>query len=520
MLFPQQFKRFVLPAIAAIFCALLFFASQAYGEEKEQRTSTPIKHVVVIFQENVSFDHYFATYPVALNPAGEPHFHARPGTPTVNGLSGALLTRNPNLVNPFRFSRSQAATCDQDHDYTAEQKAFDGGNMDLFVQTLGTGPGNEGTEICQKADVMGYFDGNTVTAIWNYAQHFAMNDNSFGTTFGPSTPGALNLIAGQTNGATPTDLSGNTIAGSVTGDPRPTMDDCSPGKGGQPNQIIVSGKNIGDLLNVRGVTWGFFQGGFKPTSRNAVNRAICGATHTGSDGIPKGDYIPHHEPFQYFQSTANPHHLPPSSKPNIGKTDQANHQYDLNDFLDALNADNVPEVAFLKARGFEDGHAGYSDPLAEQRFLVDTINRLQQSPEWGDTAVIISYDDSDGWYDHGMSPIVSPSNTAADALNGPGTCGTSAPGSQQGKCGFGPRLPLMIISPFAKANFVDGTLTDQSSILRFIEDNWGTGRIGGGSSDATAGTLLNMFDFSHRRDDLLILDPATGQPAGGDQDDE
>ncbi len=392
--------------------------------------------------------------------------------------------------------------------------------MDLFVQTLGAGPGTDGILTCNKSDVMGYFDGNTVTAIWNYAQHFAMNDNSFGTTFGPSTPGALNLIAGQTNGATPTDLSGNTIGGTVIGDPRPALDDCSPGGGGKPNQIIVSGKNIGDLLNVRGVTWGFFQGGFKPTSRNALNHATCGTSHTGSDGIPKGDYIPHHEPFQYFQSTVNPHHLPPASIANIGKTDQANHQYDLSDFLDALNADNLPEVTFLKARGFEDGHAGYSDPLAEQRFLVDIINRLQQSPEWGDTAVIISYDDSDGWYDQVMSPIVSPSNTAADALNGPGNCGTSAPGSQQGKCGYGPRLPLMIISPFAKANFVDGTLTDQSSILRFIEDNWGTGRIGGGSSDATAGTLLNMFDFSHRRDDLLILDPATGQTTGGDQDAE
>jgi len=115
-----------------------------------------------------------------------------------------------------------------------------------------------------------------------------------------------------------------------------------------------------------------------------------------------------------------------------------------------------------------------------------------------------------------MSPIVSPSNTAADALNGPGKCGNSAASSVQGKCGFGPRLPLLVISPFAKRNFVDSTLTDQSSILRFIEDNWGTGQIGGGSSDGTAGTLMNMFDFSNPQDDLLILDPATGQPVDGE----
>jgi len=128
--------------------------------------------------------------------------------------------------------------------------------------------------------------------------------------------------------------------------------------------------------------------------------------------------------------------------------------------------------------------------------------------------VIILYDDSDGWYDHVMGPIVSPSNTTADALLGPGNCGTPKQGAQNGKCGFGPRQPFLVISPFAKRNFVDNTLTDLSSVTRFIEDNWGLGRIGGGSSDATAGTLLNMFDFS-RLNERLFLDPSTGLPEGG-----
>src|SRR5262249_30280698 len=88
-------------------------------------TATPIKHLVVIFQENVSFDHYFGTYPDALNPPGEPTFNAAPGTPSVNGLSGALVTNNPNLSNPQRLDRDMAITCDQDHGYTAEQDAFD-----------------------------------------------------------------------------------------------------------------------------------------------------------------------------------------------------------------------------------------------------------------------------------------------------------------------------------------------------------------------------------------------------------
>src|SRR5262249_17688098 len=264
-------------------------------------TTTPIKHVVVIFQENVSFDHYFATYPKAANNSpDEPEFHARRSTPSVNGLSGSLLGANPNSHNPFRFDRKHAATCDQDHDYGDEQKAFDSGLMDKFVETLGNGPGTDGTLTCNASDVMGYFDGNTVTALWNYAQHFAMSDNSFGTTFGPSTPGALNLIAGQTNGVNQPDSPGNVVDHSVVGDPRPILDDCSPGGGNQPGQISLTGTNVGDLLNQMNVTWGWFQGGFRPTARSASGQATCGSTHTGSNGKLKGDYIPHHEPFQYF----------------------------------------------------------------------------------------------------------------------------------------------------------------------------------------------------------------------------
>ncbi len=495
-------------SLAALLC-ILGFAGRiaAAADEREHRTATPIKHVVVIFQENVSFDHYFATYPVAQNPSGEPRFVARRGTPTVNGLSGVLLTNNPNLANPFRFDRSHAATCDQDHNYGDEQLAFDSGLMDKFIQTLGNGPGKDGTTICQKSDVMGYFDGNTVTAMWNYAQHFAINENFFGTTFGPSSPGHINLISGQTAGATRVVgfFAGDVSGGSLTGDAQPAFDNCDTRE-----TVAMSGQNIGNLLNAKNITWGWFAGGFRD----------CKAVHNGSDNLPKGDYIPHHAPFQYYQSTSNPAHLPPTSVAMIGRQDQANHLYDIADFWAAFDANHLPEVSFLKAPAFQDGHAGYSDPLAEQQFVVETINRLQASPEWAETAVLITWDDSDGWYDHQMGPIVTPSNTPADGLTGPGNCGTAAPGSQQGKCGFGPRIPLVIISPFAKENFVDNTLTDFSSVLRFIEDNWGTGRIGGGSADAQAGTLMNMFDFRQNDNRKLFLDPLTGKALDRDQDDD
>ncbi len=167
----------------------------------------------------------------------------------------------------------------------------------------------------------------------------------------------------------------------------------------------------------------------------------------------------------------------------------------------------------------QDGHAGYSDPIDEQIFVVGVINALMQGNEWKEAAVIIAWDDSDGWYDHQMGTIVMQSTVSDDQLLGPGNCGSPkandvAGGKQNGRCGFGPRLPLLVVSSWAKKNFIDDTITDQSSILRFIEDNWNLGRIGGGSVDAIAGTLDNMFDFDRDHRDharTRILDPTTGQ---------
>jgi phospholipase C len=466
-------------------------------------TATPIKHLVVIFQENVSFDHYFATYPNAANTDGAT-FWAKPGTPTVNGLNESLLPpNNPNSVQPFRLSHDQAETCDQDHRYNDEQAAFDSGLMDKFVETVGVGAGTCVDYGYGKGLVMGYYDGNTVTALWNYAQNFAMSDNSYDTGFGPSTPGALNLISGQTHGFATTS-SAVTANNTVVGDPQPTGDACS--NRDNTTSIDPNNKNVGDLLNAKGITWGWFEGGF----------ADCNASHTNVGNQTSKDYIPHHQPFQYFASTANLQHLPPSSVFKIGKTDQANHQYDLTDFWDAVDAHHMPAVSFLKAAAYQDGHAGYSDPLDEQKFIVDTINRLEKTEYWDDTAVIIAYDDSDGWYDHQMSPIVNQSNDSAfDALLGT-NCGTNPnmiAGGYQDRCGYGPRQPLLVVSPFAKQNFVDHTVTDQTSILRFIEDNWKLGRIGNASMDEKAGTLLNMFDFGNGpKAPRLFLDPTTGKP--------
>jgi phospholipase C len=484
-------------------------------------TTTPIKHLVVIYDENVSYDHYFGTYPKAANTGGT-RFTAASGTPSNNNLvTSGKLTHNPNLYPPKRLAPSQALTCDQDHLYTPEQRAEDGGRMDLFVQnTTGSACGGSPAGL-----VMDYFDGNTVTGLWNYAQQYAMSDNSWDAVFGPSSPGAVNLVAGQTHGfaavnpATLQPVAANSIirtdshgVGTMIGDLDPAYDDCSDANRTNSNPVDLStGSNIGELLNAKGVTWGWFQGGFRPTAHSGT-RAICGSSHVNIGGARVGDYIPHHDPFQYYKATANPHHLTATSVAMIGHSDRANHQYDLRDFTAALDAGNLPAVSFLKASGYQDGHAGFSDPIDEQHFLVNEINALQRSKFWASTAVVIAYDDSDGWYDHVASPNVNASASASDALSGTGKCGTvKDPTAENARCGYGPRQPLLVVSPYARQNYVDHALTDQSSILRFIEDNWGLGRIGGGSMDAKAGSIQGMFDFtSGAKAPKVFLDPSSG----------
>jgi phospholipase C len=605
----------LLLAAAAITAAALAATAQtahssgSTGRDIPGGTTTPIKHVVIIFQENVSFDHYFGTYPHAANTDGQP-FHGAGGA-TVNGLydspglngQGTLLTNNPNTdsgghqVNPRRLDPTNIndiLQCDQDHNYNDEQKAFDDGKMDKFVTTVGNGNGTSKSptgQLCQKSDVMNYYDGNTVTGMWNYAKNFAMSDNFFASTFGPSAPGAINLISGNTgnvglmingaatNGDTVSDGQGGT---SLIEDAQPYYDDCST-----RDAVSLNGTNIGDELNNAGVSWGWFQGGFRPTTTfaqatggtqptstftpdqfkgkfataPASDQGLCNAVHPvgvavgGIGGTVAGpnnygnkdDYIAHHEPFQYYATTANPHHLAPASLSAIGtdtqsfvngvpQFDKANHQYDTSDF-DALVAaiehgflspDHLPAVSFLKAPGYEDGHAAYSDPYDEQQFVTSEINALERTPDWSSTAVIVTYDDSDGYYDHVYSGIHNASNTAnvavppgpQDFLTGTGLCGDIGANpplaGESGRCGFGPRLPFLVISPWAKHGDIDHTLTDFGSIDKFIENNWGLPRIAG-SFDANAGSINSMFNFGDNEDGVrkLFLDPVTGQPIQG-----
>jgi phospholipase C len=565
----------------------------AHGDHS---TTTPIQHLVVIFDENVSFDHYFGTYPYAANLPGETPFHARPGTPTVNGLydaigpagpTGPLLTSNPNGANPLRIPPTDPETCDQDHGYTDEQSAADHGAEDAYPASVGhnlslaqciAGLTDNGSPEPVPAGgnsspaVLDYYDGNTVTALWNYAQHFAMSDNTYGTTYGPSTPGALNVTSAQTYGAicgpssatindpactappglnTSDPLSSNittsasgptSVADQPPAGPGTTYSDADPifdictyapsangGDGRAPSSTIeMGGNNIGEELTTSGLTWGWFQGGFDdgyvPGQGTPPTTAqICSETHKDVGGSTVVDYNPHHEPFEYYASTANPMHLPPTSVRMIGRTDQANHQYDIADFWAAADNGDLPDVSYLKAPDYQDGHAGYSDPTDEQNWLVSTVNHLESLRTWKSTAIVITYDDSDGWYDHALAPLLTQSQTSLDTLTAPGQCGASSSqvpqnGSgqaEQGRCGLGPRLPFLVVSPWARSNYVGSTLLDQSSVVRFIEQNWNLPALGNGAADTAAGSMNLLFDFGGHPQRPLFLRPSTGTARRG-----
>src|SRR5215831_15921186 len=307
--------RLILGCLATVF-AVATVGALADDRDNDRddhhgRTATPIKHLVVIFQENVSYDHYFGTYPNAMNLSGETPFRAKRSTPKNNNLvtpldvnnhfgplTGVdLLNNNPNknnaangagAVNPFRLSPAQALTADQGHNESPEESAYHNGQMDLFPKFIGTAgppPAGPPAAVATTGLTMGYYDGNTVTALWNYAQHFALNDNNYTTQFGPSTPGAINLISGQTNGFAATlnvlgptnnllhstheafgDAAHTPSNLTEIGDGDPLLDVCS-----NPaiDQVTMAGRNIGDLLNARGITWGWFEGGFDLTIVNA-----------------------------------------------------------------------------------------------------------------------------------------------------------------------------------------------------------------------------------------------------------
>ena len=170
------------------------------------------------------------------------------------------------------------------------------------------------------------------------------------------------------------------VNGTLIGDIDPKFDDCSRNSKLYNVTVAMQGKNIGDLMNAKGVTWGWFSGGFRLLSKTGNATLDCNSrqSHTSTSEIPNKDYYPDVEPFQYYNSTANPHHLPPTSVEMVGHTESSQSSVpNLTHFWNASEAGNMPSVSFIKAPTYQDGHPQISDPLEEQTFLVNTVNRLE-----------------------------------------------------------------------------------------------------------------------------------------------
>src|ERR1700676_2330960 len=314
----QNVRRILFASAASlVLCSSVGHADDGDRGNHREDTRTPIKHVVVIIPENRTFDNYFGTYPHAANIPREqswlgvpaPKFVARPGTPAIDGLTPALLQNNPNRstfagpANPTRLGPADAYTCDMAHNYEPEQQAYDGGRVDKFPQTAsGSGQGCA----ADGSTIMNYYDGNTVQALWNYAQHYSMSDNSFSTNYGPTMPGHMNLVSGNTHGLvlrnapTTNGVYVNPVDGSMTLTEINVpgyLDDCGSDAGGTKKGLTLemTGKNVGDLLNEKKVTWGYFQGGFRTTtpatfdaSGNMVSPAVCGSKHVAHQVVING----------------------------------------------------------------------------------------------------------------------------------------------------------------------------------------------------------------------------------------
>ena len=312
--------------LAAVVGAALISSGKAVQADDD--TATPIKHLVVIFQENVSFDHYFATYPQAANTAGEPSFHRQPGTPSVNGLGAPCFDQQPQLRPAVPLGPDpRRHTCDQDHSYKDEQQAFDDGLMDRVRRDRRPrcrrlrrlrprqGPGH------------GLLRRQHVTALWNYAQHFAMSDNSFSTPSGPPRRGAINLVSRPDPRRSISDDSTAVLEPTDPDYPdrRPPRDDDR-----RPAADLRRLQQLGRSWPSRAATRTSATCSTPRASPGAGSRAASADRHRRRPRGLRRQHTEHRRRQRSpttsrttsrsstTQSTANPHHLPPTSVAEIG----------------------------------------------------------------------------------------------------------------------------------------------------------------------------------------------------------
>jgi phospholipase C len=419
-----------------------------------------IDHILVVYMENRSFDNLYGLFPGAngLAQAGETATQVdKDGKPYQTLPAVIDTTKKPPAADerfpaglpnqPFDIAKYVALdekTGDLVHRFYQEQQQIDGGKMDKFAAFSDAG-----------GLVMGYYDASK-TELWGYAQKYVLADNFFHAAFGgsflnhiymvcvcapkyPNAPADMvaqldaNGMLAKDGAITPDGYAVNTIQTSY----QPHSAKITDAAKLLPPQ---EGVTIGDRLSDKGVSWAWYSGGW--------NDALAGK--------PDALFQFHHQPFAYFKQFGD------------GTAARKEHLKDETDMLAAIAAGNLPAVSFWKPIGAENEHPGYANVSSGDHKVATVLKSIEQSPLWASTAVIITYDENGGSWDHVAPPKID---------------------------GWGPgsRVPALIISPFAKKGFVDHTQYDTSSILKFIEHRFDLQPVG--TRDAAANDLTNAFDF-------------------------
>jgi phospholipase C len=461
-----------------------------------------IEHVVVIYAENRSFDNLYGLFPGAngvsnATPAQYTQVD-RDGTP-LNTLPPVWKGKDPdpafprNLPNrPFRIDAPpvnlalSTKTRDLIHEFYRNQEQINGGRNDRFVAASDAG-----------GLAMGYYDGSTLP-MWKWAQEYTLADNYFMGAFGGSYLNHMWLICACTpvDGNAPQNLraqvdergwlktkptspvsvmtgAGEFLGGEVTpdgysvnttqppyqpsrvppakdGDPR----FADPAKHSLPPQTL---KTIGDTLSAKGVSWAWYAGAWDEALKDGMQPpdAPRKVIATLAGGAPY--FVTHHHPFNYFARFAP------------GTPDREQHLKDASQMIAGIEKGDLPQVVFYKPTGILNQHPGYADILSGDAHVADLVAKIKASPLWASTAIIVTYDENGGFWDHVPPP-------KGDRF-GPGT-----------------RVPAIIISPYARRGYVDHTAYDTTSILKFITLRFGLEPLPG--VRAGAGDLTAAFDFS------------------------
>ena len=512
-----------------------------------------VKYVFVLFQENRSFDSYFGTFPGADGLFSKPAAQTPGFTQPIMNVDGTMGSISPFRIDPSLWS-SDLDDVDHGHVRMAAKMDVIDGNalMDRFAlleekkylpkgQTLPTLKARQYAELD-----MGYEDCNTIPFLWNYANRFVLFDHFFQHTIGPSTPNAIAMIAGQTGETQwvkhPDESTSNPKL-AATGEGEPLVFDNDPALGvrnpaDKPkfalNQTyaslpltllgrdatVTTGQDTApgtDLADVRqdipaiaghgslDIPWGWYEEGYdrEPTDTTGP------ASHDS--------YIGHHNGPQYFGYVVN--------NPAV-----VSHLHGLQDFFDDIGARRLSSsggVYYVRG-GFEDiaglkpadpdpavqhnfmgddDHPGYSDSALSEALVARTVNAIARSPYWPESVIIITYDESEGDYDH-----VPPKFVEYDPAGLP--------------LSPGPRIPLIVISPYGRTHVVDHDAGDHNSVIKLIDTIYGLPRLADLPDEAQARVAgLAMFkqaylgpadDKTPGIGDLLsAFDPArlTGQVA-------